>query len=135
MLLVASPRDLFLELLFLVYVNDLSNSSRSLDSIKLADDTNLFFNHKDIKHLLAVVNKELVNIKIGSLKISYVSLNVEIRIFMCIFKYSFFHKPSKKDDIPLRLPKLIINNHEIQIEDLIKFFGVLLDLHLTWKNT
>ena len=29
-------------------------------------------------------------------------------------KKSFFHKPSKKDDIPLRLPKPIINNYEIQ---------------------
>ena len=29
-------------------------------------------------------------------------------------KKSFFHKPSKKDDIPLRLPKPIINNCEIQ---------------------
>ena len=49
-------------------------------------------------------------------------------------KYSFFHKPSKKDDIPLRLPKLIINNHEIQREESIKFLEVLLDQHLTWKE-
>ena len=49
-------------------------------------------------------------------------------------KYSFFHKPSKKDDIPLRLPKLIINNYEIQREESIKFLGVLLDQHLTWKE-
>ena len=27
-----------------------------------ADDTNLSFNHKDIKHLFTVVNNELVNI-------------------------------------------------------------------------
>ena len=50
-------------LLFLVYVNDLPNASGSLDPIIFADDTNLFFNHKDIKHLLTVVNKKLVNIK------------------------------------------------------------------------
>ena len=28
-----------------------------------ADDTNLFFNHKDIIHLFTVINNELVNIK------------------------------------------------------------------------
>ena len=39
-------------LLFLVYVNKLSNACRSLDQIMFAHDTNLFFNHKDIKHLL-----------------------------------------------------------------------------------
>ena len=52
-------------------------------------------------------------------------------------KYSFFHKPSKKYDIPLRLPKLIINNYEnyeIQREESIKFLGVLIDQHLTWKE-
>ena len=32
-------------------------------------------------------------------------------------KYSFFCKPSKKDDISLRLPKLVINDYEIQREE------------------
>ena len=92
-----------------------------------ADDTNLFFNHKDMKHLFTVVNNELVNIK-DWFTANKLSVNVEKT------KYSFFHKPSKKDDIPFRLPKLIINNYEIQREEFIKFFGVLLDQHLTWKE-
>ena len=46
-------------LLFLIYVNDLPNAFCLLDPITFADDTNLFFNHKDI----TVVNNELVNIK------------------------------------------------------------------------
>ena len=49
-------------------------------------------------------------------------------------KHSFFHKPSNKDDIPLLLPKLIINNYEIQRKESIKFLRVLLDQHLTWKE-
>ena len=49
-------------------------------------------------------------------------------------KYSFFNKPSKKDDISLRLPKLIINNYEIQREKSIKLLGVFLDQHLTTKE-
>ena len=32
-------------------------------------------------------------------------------------KHSFFCKPSKKDDISLRLPKLVINDYEIQREE------------------
>ena len=92
-----------------------------------ADDTNLFFNHKDIKHLFTVVNNELVNIK-DWFTANKLSLNVEKT------KYSFFHKPSKKDDIPFRLPKLIINNYQIQGEESVKFLGVLLDQHLTWKE-
>ena len=39
------------------------NASCLLDPIMLADDTNLFFNDKNIKHLFTVVNSELVNIK------------------------------------------------------------------------
>ena len=50
-------------LLFLVYVSNVTNASRLLDPIMFADDTNLFFNYKDIKHLFTDVNKELVNIK------------------------------------------------------------------------
>ena len=43
-------------ILLLVYVTDLPNASCLLDLIIHADDTNLFFNHKDIKHLFIVVN-------------------------------------------------------------------------------
>ena len=100
------------------------NASCLLDPIIFPDDTNLFFNHKDIKHLFTVVNNEPVNIK-DWVTANKLSLDVEKT------KYSFFHKPSKKDDIPLRLPKLIINSYEIQREESIKFLGVLLDQHLT----
>ena len=75
-----------------------------------ADDTNFFLNHKNIKHLFTVVNNELVNIK-DWCTANKLSLNVKKT------HYSFFHKPSKKDDIPLHLPKLIINNYEIQREE------------------
>ena len=49
-------------------------------------------------------------------------------------KYSFFHKPSKKDNIPLVLPKLNINNSEIARTESVKFLGVLLDENLSWKT-
>ena len=105
-------------LLFLVYVNDVP--SRLLDPIMFADDIELLFNQKDIKHLFTVINNELLNIK-AWFTANKLSLNVEKS------KYSFFHKPSKKDDIPLRLLKLIIKNYEIQRKESIKFLGVLLD--------
>ena len=49
-------------------------------------------------------------------------------------KYFFFHKPSKKDDIPFMLPKLTISNHVTEGQVFIKFLGVLRDENLKWKG-
>ena len=46
-------------LLFIIYVNDLSDVSKILEPIMFSDDTNLFFTHKYIKELLQTVNSEL----------------------------------------------------------------------------
>ena len=91
------------------------------------DDTNLSFTHNDIRYLLHIVNQELKNINQWFIS-NKLSLNIEIA------KYSFFHKPSQKENIPLLLPKLIINNYEIQRTESIKFLGVLLDENLSWKE-
>ena len=48
-------------LLFLLYVNDLSNSS-ALDPIIFADDTNLFYEHEGLKTLFSLVNQVLQKI-------------------------------------------------------------------------
>ena len=49
-------------------------------------------------------------------------------------EYSLFHNPSKTDDLPLLLPKVLINDKEIETVGSIKFLGVLLDEHLSWKE-
>ena len=46
-------------LLFLIYVNDLKDASKSLDCIMFTDDTNFFYSHKNIKSLFYTVNSEL----------------------------------------------------------------------------
>ena len=49
-------------ILFLIYVNDLPSASNLLNTIMFADDTNLFFEHKDISVLFSTTNRELQNI-------------------------------------------------------------------------
>ena len=49
-------------------------------------------------------------------------------------KYAFFHKAREKDNIPLKLPSLFINDREIKRITSIKYLGVLIDEHLTWKE-
>ena len=114
-------------LLFLLYAYDLKNASSVLDPIMFADDTNLFYTHSNIQKLFSTMNEELANINQWFTSNKF-SLNAKKT------KYSCFHKPSNKDDIPLMLPKLAINNHVIERQEFIKFLEVLLDENLKWKE-
>ena len=49
-------------LLFLLYVNNLKNASKTLDPIMFANKTNLFFRHQDLRNIFQIGNKELENI-------------------------------------------------------------------------
>ena len=92
-----------------------------------ADDSNLFFSNCDIPVLFATVNSQLS-------KISHCFLANKLSLNVTKTKYSFFHKTSKKDDIPLKLAKLQLNNYKIERIPSIKFLGVLLDENLSRKD-
>ena len=114
-------------LLFLIYVNNLNNASSILDPIMLANDTNLFYSHKNIHQLFARVNEELE--KIGDrFKANKLSLNNKKP------KYTLFHKNSIKDDLPLKLPDLKIANNQIERKKAIKFLGEMLDENANWQE-
>ena len=46
-------------LLFILFINDITNVSTSTKLIMFADDTNMFFKHENVNQLFANVNKEL----------------------------------------------------------------------------
>ena len=92
-----------------------------------ANDTNLFFEHKDISVLFLTVNRELQNINKWFIS-NKLSLNVKMT------KFSIFHKASRWDDLPLVLPKLFIKNRVIKKQLSTKFLGILLDKKLWWKE-
>ena len=54
--------SILVPLLFLVYINDLSNLSKVLELILFADGTNIFYSHTDASCLMEVVNLELKKI-------------------------------------------------------------------------
>ena len=54
--------SIFGQLVFLVYFNDLSFSSKILNPIMFANNTNLFYEHKNVIKLFVTVNEELMNI-------------------------------------------------------------------------
>ena len=49
-------------------------------------------------------------------------------------KYTFLNKSRQKDNIPLKPPMLAINGTVTEWITLIKFVGILLDEHLSWKH-
>ena len=92
-----------------------------------ANETNLFYAEENIKTLFDTVNIELQ-------KISQWFISNKLSLNVTKTKCSFFHKPSKKDNISLVLSKVSICNNEIKRSESIKFLSVFLDENLTWKD-
>jgi len=49
-------------LLFLLYINEITNSSKKLNFFLFADDTNLLYAHKNLKTLELTINAELIKL-------------------------------------------------------------------------
>ena len=113
-------------LLFIIYVNGLSNISRIFGPIIVADDTNLFFSHKNIKKLFHTASLEL-NKVFKWVNANRLSLNKDKT------RYTLFHKAREKGNIPLRLPSLFMSDRKIKRITSVKYLEVLIDEHLTWK--
>ena len=114
-------------LLFLVYVNNLPKSSKALDIIMFADDTNLFHKHKNISKLLSNVNDEL-NKLYNWFKANKLHLNLGKT------KHSLSNKSRRSDDLSLKLPAEKLNENENERIDSIKFLGILIDQKVSWKQ-
>ena len=71
------------------------------------------------------MNRELHNINEWFIS-NKLSLNVK--------KREFSIKASRRDDLPIVLPKLFINNQVIKRKSSIKFFGILLDENWSLKE-
>ena len=63
-------------LLFLIYVNNMSNVSQLLFTLLFADDTNVFTIGKKVRQLTAFMNNELTKI-VEWLNVNKLSLNVK----------------------------------------------------------
>ena len=111
-------------LLFLIYINDLNNSTKNLSTILFADDTNLFCSGKDINELECNINAELVHVQ-EWLTLNQLTLNIK-KSNHIIFRTT---KKQLKKSLTLKL-----DNKEIQRVDKTKFLGIIIDQHLTWKN-
>ena len=110
-------------LLFLVYINDLPNASKKLTFYLFADDTNIYYESKDLSNLIKIVNRELRLVK-KCLDANKLSLNIDMT------NYIIFHSSSVNisSTFDIKIGKKCIKRAKS-----VKFSGLLLDEHLNWK--
>ena len=114
-------------LLFIIFINNLSQVSDILQPIMFADDTNLFCSSNDIKTLFLNTNLELKKIS-EWFRANKLSLNEHKTTF------TLFHRFQDRDNSPLHLPVLKTNDYDIKRSSSIKFLRVLVDEHLSWTD-
>ena len=115
-------------LLFLVYINDLPESTKLFELISYADDTTFLINlnKQDMS------NRQILETKINSemkkvadwLVANLLSPNCDKSKFM------LFYKPPRK----IHIPNIKLNNNDIDHVKEFKFLGLLINNNLTWKT-
>ena len=111
-------------LLFLLYINDIENSSDILSLVLYADDTNAFHSDKCLQTLANTMQDEMNKVT-EWLNANKLSINTSKT------KFIIFESKTKKYGTKINLK---INNNIIQQAAFVKFLGVIIDEKLTWKN-
>ena len=109
-------------LLFLLYINDITHVSQVLTFYLFADDTSVFFSHKNIKDLESIVNQELKKLS-DWLIANKLTLNV-LKSNVVLFK-------SKNSPNNLSI-NLEINNSKLEENLSAKYLGIIIDHKLTF---
>ena len=110
-------------ILFLIYINDIVESSSILKYILFADDTNISHSDANLDSLTRIINIELKSVT-NWLLANKLSLNVEKA------KYVIFagNKPFN-DNFNIEMC-----NKNVMRTCKLKYLGIFIDQHLTWKD-
>ena len=111
-------------LLFLIYINDLHYCIRTSETYHFADDTHLLNLSKTIWSLCGRVNSDL-RVLVSWLNANKISLNASKTEFI------IFRSNRRPLDT---IPKIKISGKQLTPSKTIKYLGVYLDEHLTWKQ-
>ena len=111
-------------LLFIIYMNDFSCTSKMIKLLLYADDITMYISGKDVNSLICAVNNELVIIS---------NWFVSNHLFLNLNKSSFIIFHSSKKSVSFEFP-LSINNSLLNRVTTIRYLGILMDEHLTWSK-
>jgi hypothetical protein len=112
-------------LLFILYINDLSESS-NFDPVLYADDAALVISANNLKKLRQKINREAN---------SFYSWLVDNKLTLNYKKTKFMIITNKKyDKVLFKKFRLNINKNNIKLVTKFKYLGVILDCKLTWRN-
>ena len=109
-------------LLFILYINDLHYCSSLLSFILFADDTTIFFSHRNFASLINILNLELVKVSFW-FQVNKLSLNSSKSKYMI-----FSRSPNSTHTEPVK-----INNTVISKVNSAKFLGIMIDDQLSWS--
>ena len=112
-------------LLFLLYINDLINTTPVLSFVLFADDSNIFYSHRSLNTLINILNNELPKLSLW-FQCNKLSLNIAKTNFIY-----FKHANSHLDDLPYNI---MINDVPLERKKTTKFLGVIIDENLNWNN-
>jgi len=114
-------------LLFILYVNDIVNTSNIFDFTLFADDTTILYSHKNLNTQVSTINRELSEVS-NWFKANKLSVNASKTYFMILGTPQMTNKYN------------IIGSPEIILDDTIldrvtntKFLGVIIDENIKWK--
>ncbi len=110
-------------LLFLLYINDISESSKILKFFLFADDTTVYYSDKTNDGTEDLLNRELSKVSLW-LAANKLSLNVKKSNFL-----HFHYGKSKKPTINIKL-----NGTDVEEKEVTKYLGVFIDNKLSWKS-
>ena len=111
-------------MLFLIYINDIVNSSNVFKFILFADDTSLYYSCKNAQTIEAIINEELAKIS------EWLSAN---RLSLNVGKSKLLYFTNNERNV-LKDIEIKINNQILAEVSDAKYLGVYIDNKLQWNT-
>ena len=121
-------------LLFLIYINDITNSIKHISGVELvlyADDTNIFVSDENKQSLISKANKILRCIN-SYMKSNMLHVNIDKCCYIHFKPKVSRNEVAKDEDIEENNSKVNINGIEIPEVESTKYLGITIDNNLCW---